>query len=65
MKQSKKLILLLPILCLLFYANLMAQTIWTLEDCILYAYENNISIKQCDRPIPYFEEPGKEHLGNR
>jgi outer membrane protein len=46
MKQSKKFILLLPILCQLFYANLTAQTIWSLEDCILYAYENNISIKQ-------------------
>ena len=46
MKQSKKFILLFPLLCLLFFTSGKAQKIWTLEDCILYAYENNISIKQ-------------------
>ena len=46
MKQSKKFILLLPILCLLFFTSLNAQRVWSLEDCILYAYENNITIQQ-------------------
>lgn len=46
MKQSKNFILLLPILCLLFFTSLRAQKIWSLEDCIVYAYENNISIQQ-------------------
>lgn len=46
MKQSKKFILLFPIFCLLFFTSGKAQKIWTLEDCILYAYENNINIKQ-------------------
>jgi outer membrane protein len=46
MKQSKKFILLLPILCLLFFTSSQSQEIWSLEDCILYAHENNISIKQ-------------------
>lgn len=46
MKQSKKFILLLPIFCLLFFTSGKAQIIWTLEDCILYAYENNINIQQ-------------------
>ncbi len=46
MKQSKKFILLLAILCLLFFTSLKAQKIWSLEDCISYAYENNISIQQ-------------------
>jgi len=46
MKQSKKFILLFPLFCLLFFTSGKAQKIWNLEDCILYAYENNISIKQ-------------------
>ena len=46
MKQSKKFILLLPILCLLFFTSSPAQEKWSLEDCILYAHENNISIQQ-------------------
>jgi outer membrane protein len=46
MKQSKKFILLLPILFLLFFTSLKAQKIWSLEDCVMYAYENNISIQQ-------------------
>jgi len=46
MKQSKKFILLLPILCLLFFTSSQAQEKWSLEDCILYAHDNNISIQQ-------------------
>ena len=46
MKQSKKFILLLPILFLLFFTSLKAQKIWSLEDCIMYALENNITIQQ-------------------
>jgi len=46
MKQSKKLILLIPILLLMFFAGSDAQKIWSLVDCILYALDNNISIKQ-------------------
>lgn len=46
MKQSKKFILLFPIFCLLFFTSGKAQIIWTLEDCIIYAYENNINIQQ-------------------
>lgn len=35
--------------CLILFAisgGLVAQKIWTLEDCINYAFENNISVKQ-------------------
>jgi len=46
MKQSKKLILLIPILLLMFFAGSSAQKIWSLEECIFYALDNNISIKQ-------------------
>ncbi|KKL28644.1 hypothetical protein LCGC14_2373090, partial [marine sediment metagenome] len=46
MKQSKKLILLFPIVLWMFFTGAMAQTMWSLEDCIFYAYENNINIKQ-------------------
>ncbi len=46
MKQSKKLILLFPTLLVMFFSNSSAQKTWTLEDCIRYAFENNISIKQ-------------------
>jgi outer membrane protein len=46
MKQSKKLILLFPILLMMFYSSSFAQKVWSLEDCIMYAFENNISIKQ-------------------
>jgi len=46
MKQSKKLILLFPIFSLMFFTGSSAQKTWSLEDCIMYALENNISIKQ-------------------
>jgi len=46
MKQSNKLILLIPIILLMFLSSARAQEVWTLEDCILYAFQNNISIKQ-------------------
>ena len=46
MKQSKKLILVFPIVLWMFFTGAMAQTLWSLEDCIFYAYENNINIKQ-------------------
>jgi outer membrane protein len=46
MKQSKKLIFLFPIILLMFFSGAGAQKIWSLENCILYAFENNISIKQ-------------------
>lgn len=46
MKQSKKFILLIPIILLMFLTSTKAQKAWTLEYCILYALENNISIKQ-------------------
>lgn len=46
MKQSKKLIFLFPILFMMFFTGSRAQIVWTLEDCIMYAFDNNISIKQ-------------------
>jgi len=46
MKQSKKLILLFPVFSLMFFTGSSAQKTWSLEDCIMYALENNISIKQ-------------------
>ena len=30
----------------MFFTGSSAQKIWSLEDCIMYAYDNNISIKQ-------------------
>lgn len=46
MKQSKKLILLFPFLLMTFFPGAVAQDVWSLERCILYAYQNNIHIKQ-------------------
>ena len=46
MKQSKKLILLFPLIFMMFFSGSRAQTVWTLPDCIMYAFDNNISIKQ-------------------
>ena len=46
MKQRKKLIFLLPIFLFLIFIYGQAQNTWSLEDCILYAYDNNISIQQ-------------------
>ncbi|MFC2112115.1 TolC family protein, partial [Bacteroidota bacterium] len=46
MKQSKKFKLLFLLLIMMFFARVQSQNIWSLEDCILYAIENNISIKQ-------------------
>lgn len=36
----------LAIMLLLSFSNAKAQQIWTLKDCIDYAYSNNLSIKQ-------------------
>ena len=60
MKQRKKFIFLLPIFCLLFFPSMKAQKIWSLEDCIIYAYENNISIKQQDLLTQYFDNQWKQ-----
>jgi outer membrane protein len=60
MKQSKKYILLLPILCMLFFTSSLAQEKWSLEDCILYAYENNISIQQQMLNTQYYENQWKQ-----
>ena len=38
--------MLLPIFLLLNFIHGQAQNTWSLEDCILYAYENNISVKR-------------------
>jgi outer membrane protein len=46
MKQSKKLLFLILYFIPLFINSSHAQNIWTLEDCIRYAYDNNIIIKQ-------------------
>ena len=46
MKQIMKLILLIPIIAFMSLSSGIAQKIWTLEDCIMYAFENNIMIKQ-------------------
>lgn len=46
MKQSKKFILLLATFSVLFFSSAWAQNVWSLRDCIMYAFENNIHIKQ-------------------
>ncbi len=46
MKQSNKFLLLFPILILMFFPVSRAQKIWSLKDCIIFAFENNITIKQ-------------------
>ena len=46
MKQSKKILLLISLFISLFLNSIPAQNIWTLGDCIIYAFENNIVIKQ-------------------
>ena len=46
MQQSKKYILLITIQLFIFAGLSFSQNVWTLEDCIMYAFENNIVIKQ-------------------
>lgn len=65
MKQSKKFILLFPIFCLLIFTSGTAQKIWTLEDCIFYAYENNISIQQQVLNTQYNENQLKQSKMNQ
>ena len=45
-QQIKKIFFILPLLTGIFNAPLYPQELWSLEDCILYAFENNIQIKQ-------------------
>ena len=58
--------LLLGLGFLLFWcANLQAQTKkWTLEECVLYAYQNNISIKQSELDLKTTGIEKKEAFGN-
>jgi outer membrane protein len=65
MKQSKKFILLLPIFLFLFFNSGKAQKIWSLEDCINYAYENNISIQQQTLNTQYNENLLKQSKLNQ
>ena len=44
----------------MIFASAPAQTVWTLEDCILYAFENNISIKQQALNTQYNENMYKQ-----
>ena len=44
----------------MIFASAAAQTVWTLEDCILYAFENNISIKQQALNTQYNENMYKQ-----
>jgi outer membrane protein len=46
MKQLKKHIFLLTIFAFAFLQSGVGQNVWALEDCIIYAFENNIVIKQ-------------------
>lgn len=46
MKTGKKAVILIPIFIFIHTHPAPGQEAWTLEDCILYAFENNISIKQ-------------------
>ena len=43
-----KRLLLLPAFLLVLYATAGAQEKWTLQRCVAYALENNISVKQAD-----------------
>ena len=38
--------LLISLIFFVLYQNIFSQKVWTLEDCIKHAYENNIQIKQ-------------------
>ena len=46
MKQLKKIIFLLTIFAFTSLQSTFSQNVWELEDCIKYAFENNIVIKQ-------------------
>ena len=46
MKSKVRIILLLLFPCLLFFSNAISQVPWSLEQCIAYALENNIQVKQ-------------------
>jgi len=45
-QQIKKIFFILPLMTGIFNTPLYPQELWSLEDCILYAFENNIQIKQ-------------------
>lgn len=48
----------------LFSSNSFAQTKkWTLEECVTYAYQNNISIKQSELDVKISDIEKKEALG--
>lgn len=49
---------------LLFPLLGMSQTVWTLEDCIAYALENNISIKQSEIDLKATDIDRKQAVGN-
>ncbi|SDK67671.1 outer membrane protein [Salinimicrobium catena] len=57
--------LLLPVLFLFFGINVNAQNKeWTLEECVAYALENNISIKQSELEVELAEIDRAEAVGN-
>jgi outer membrane protein len=57
--------LLLPVLFLFFGININAQNReWTLEECVAYALENNISIKQSELEVDLAEIDRAEAVGN-
>lgn len=64
MKHKKLLHFVIPVL-LLFVSNSFAQTKkWTLEECILYVVENNISIQQSALDLKVSDVEKMEAIGN-
>lgn len=51
----KRIFALIGFLCLFEFSALQAQEVWTLDKCVQYAYENNISIKQQELNTRYAE----------
>ncbi len=58
----KKLIVL--VIALLAFINIQAQQKWTLQECVAYALENNISVKQSELDLQFAEIAKRDALGN-
>ena len=44
--MKKKIFFLISVSLVVFNLNLLAQELWSLEECINHAYEHNLTIKQ-------------------
>ena len=58
--NKKSYLLVLVLFAALFSINVVAQELWSLEKCIDYAYENNLTIKQSKLDVLAADEDLKQ-----